>query len=264
MIDFVWTQSAVKDLEKDQTCPSRWKGQWLDRAFKSTTSEAANYGNYFEYLVIGANAKGEVISDLPRTLKGDKTTTQRRIEAQAAIAKEMLFDKLAKSYLGYSPVDTQVKLSGAIAGIQAEGTLDIEATQDADGYPTIIDLKCTEDIGSTRTVYGWGNPTEEMDLLQQVLYQQLYFQQHGVLPKMVLMVFEHGLQQRIKIINIKIGDRKIEEMMERFMACKETVELYTKKGFTFYPSEKECKNCPLTCDKRFKQQQIIFENVNYY
>ena len=258
---FIWTQSAVKDLEKPETCPSRWKGQWLDQLFKSVASEAADYGNYFEYLCIGANAKGEAIKDLPRNKDGSKTAVQKRIEIQAGVFKE-LFDPLSKQYLGYTVSAAQVKVSGVIAGIPTEGTLDIEDT--AGKIPTIIDLKLTEDITNTRTQYGWGNPTEMIDLLQQVLYQELYFQMHGVRPNMVLMVFEHGVNMRVKIIKLNISDEKRQECMVRFATAKQVVDMYEKSGWTFDPSQRECEKCKIEgCKKRYTPSRIFIEEVNY-
>lgn len=261
MSNFTWSQSALKDLEKTSTCPTRWKAQWLDKLFKSFTSEAADYGNYFEYLGIGGSAHGDAVTDLPRTTTGAKTTTQKRIEAQAALFLEMM-ERGNEKYLGYEIQTTQKKLCGIIGKCYVEGVADI-ITSSLDGKSCILDLKLTEDLDNIRTEYGWGNPTENIDLLQQVLYEELYFQMYGVRPLMHLLVFEHGLKQRVKIIKLLISDKKRQDCFERFEAGSEVVAMYNSNKWSKTPSEKECKFCSLECEKRFKLQQIIYEEINY-
>lgn len=261
-MSFIWTQSACKDLEKPETCPSRWKAQWIDKLFKPQMGIAADYGNYFEYLCIGANAKGEALKDLPRNKDGSETAVHRRIRQQAAVFAE-LFDPLSKQYLGYTITSVQGKLSGSISGVEVEGTYDI--LDEASKIPTILDLKMTEDITNTRTVYGWGNPSHELDLIQQVLYQELYFQMYGVRPNMVLLVFEHGTQMRVKIIKLNISEERRRQCFERFEAASSVIEEYERVGWSYDPSEKECGGCGISskCPKRFIQNQIFIENINY-
>jgi hypothetical protein len=251
--NFIWTQSAVKDLEKEETCPSRWKGLWLDKLWKTKASEAADYGNYFEYLCIGANAKGEAIKDLPRLVNGNKSTTQKRIELQAARYKDFT-DPLSKSFLGYETIDTQVHLKGFINGVETEGTADMLMSRD--GIPVIADLKLTEDLDNVRTKYGWGNPTKDIDLIQQVLYGKLYEQMTGIVPERILLVFEHGPKMRAKLIKLSVTGDKISEMEFR---------ITTANGWTHDPSEKECGACQISsCLKRYKpQQDLIIETINY-
>jgi len=257
MDKFIWTQSAIKDLEKPETCPSRWKAQWVDRLFRSPTSEAAAYGNYFEYLCIGANAKGEVTTDLPRNKDGTKTATQKRIEQQAELFKQM-FNPESPSYLGYDIADTQVKLVGEIEGIPIEGTADIT------GATVLTDLKLTEDIENTRTQYGWGHPVENLDLLQQVLYAELFRQQLGIVPKVNLLVFEHGTQMRVKIINLEISEDSLVSCKARIVAAQRVLDHYNDKGWVYDPSKKECEGCKVQdCPVRFRQQRIEIVNVNY-
>ncbi len=221
-----------------------------------------DYGNFFEYLCIGANAKGEAIKSIPLTLKGEKTTVQKRIEAQAELFGKM-FDPNDKEYLGYKIVDTQVKLSGLIKETPIEGTLDIEAIRVSDGAPVVIDLKLTEDVFSDRSEYGWGNPLENIDLIQQVLYKFLYYQNRGIAPVMVLMIFEHGTGGRSRIIELDISEWRVSEMIERFESGASVLDLYKENGWTKTPSVNECEKCPLSCDKRMVQSNIFIEKQKY-
>src|SRR5690606_19073093 len=178
-MSFVWTQSALKDLEKDSTCPLRWYEQWINRSFRQPPTEPQNIGNYGEYLIIGKNAKESAVTDLPRTTKGEKTAVQKRVEAQAKRVLDM-FNPKHESYIGLQIKDVQVSLSGALGDLPVEGTADVIAVEDSTGDIWLIDIKFTEDAFSTRTEYGWGNPIADQDLIQQVLYSHLYHQMTGI------------------------------------------------------------------------------------
>lgn len=259
MSNFIWSQSALKDLEGDNTCPFRWYKQWVAKEFNSKPTAPMEHGNYFEYLCIGGNAKGPATKSLPLTLKGEKTAVQKRIEAQAELFKKM-FDPTAKEFLGYKIVGTQVKLSGETKGIPTEGTADIEAIRLSDGAPVIIDLKLTDDAYSD---YTWGTLLSEVDCIQQVLYQTLYGQQHGIRPVMVMMIFESGVQSRCRIIELDIDDWRFPEMQERFLSADEAFKMYEQNGWVKIPEEKECEKCPLSCDKRIIKSNISIEKQKY-
>lgn len=260
---FTWTQSALKDFENPSTCPLRWRSQWIDQLFRSPTTEAQSYGNYFEFLCIGKNAKGTNTTDLPRTGKGEKTAVQKRIESQANTFKE-LFDPLAKSYLGYIIDSLQFDLVGMVADLAVSGQADIIAKEASTGQPVIIDLKLTEDSFSDRSPYGWGQPIEVLDLIQQVLYQELYRQMFGVVPKMVLLIFEHGTKERVRVLDLTLSEAKLEEAVRRFTQGQEIFDLYEKNGWVTDPSVDECKRCSLAdCKARKYEQKIIYESIRY-
>jgi hypothetical protein len=259
---FVWSQSALKDLEKDTTCPLRWSEQWLNRAFKVKATEPQDIGNYGEYLIIGKNAKADAVTDLPKTSKGEKTAVQKRVEAQAKRVKEM-FDPKSENYIGLQIKDVQVPLSGALGDLPVQGTADIIAVEDTNGDVWLIDIKFTEDAFSTRTGYGWGHPIEEQDLVQQVLYSYLYHQQTGLMPKVKLIVVEYGTGERIRNIDLTIRDWRVTDMVDRFVQANNVVNLYQENGWVAIPSEKECEQCPLDCPLRKIPTSIFSESYVY-
>lgn len=264
-MSFVWTQSALKDLERETTCPYRWYGQWVLKTpeARPESTEAQMLGNYFEYLCIGANAKGEAIKEIPKTKSGEPTAVQKRLEQQALKFKEF-FDPKSENYLGYEILQVQYPLSGELSGIKIEGTADIHAaTTTRPRTPVIIDIKLTADAYSTYSEYGWGNSIEDMDLVQQVAYCKLYEQESGVKPLMVLMVFEHGTAMRSRIITIDIDDWRFDAVENRFLVANSVYEKYKEKGWSRIPSEKECGSCKLDCTKRFKKAVTSFEKVKY-
>jgi hypothetical protein len=148
--------------------------------------------------------------------------------------------------------------------LEVQGQADILAVDSKTGVPVIIDLKLTEDAYSDRSPYGWGNPISELDLIQQVLYQELYRQMFGIVPKMVLCIFEHGTKERVRVLDLTLSEQRLEEAINRFLKGKEIFDLYSEKGWVTDPSVDECKRCGLfSCTQRKVEQKINYERVNY-
>jgi CRISPR/Cas system-associated exonuclease Cas4 (RecB family) len=256
---FLWSQTALKDLEREETCPTRWKAQWLDRAFPSISNENMDRGKYFEQILFGYSAnKDEKVSDLPRLDNGTKSTDQLRIEAQAERGKRILFDKQDPEYLGFNVISTQLALKFE----DEAGTADIVAS-DKDGNIWILDVKLTKDLTNTRTEYGWGNDLSQMDLLQLVHYAQLYEKIYGTKVNIAYLIFDYASAKRIKFAEIRISQSRFSERTTRFTAAKNVIKQYSERGWTFAPSSKECENCFLSCPKRKEASKIIKEQVNY-
>lgn len=255
---FFYSQTSVKDLEKEETCPYRWKSQWLDGLIPFTSNEDMDKGSYFEWLFIGAGAiTGKEITDLPRLQTGAKSTDQIRIEAQAERAKR-LFNPEDPEYLGFKMGRVQLRYN---IGNQV-GTIDIEAF-DQEGTPWVIDVKLTKDLTSDRSKYGWGNDWASLDLLQQIHYESLYEKHEGVKPKMGLLVFDYSPAKRISFGELVISDAKKAEKELRFKAAEEAVNLYTKNGWVKIPNLKECDNCPLVCSERTHKSPISKKLIQY-
>jgi hypothetical protein len=259
MKEFFLTQTSVKDLENEQTCPWRWKEQWLEGNIPFKSNELMDRGKYFEQLILGSGAiSGDEVNDLPRLKNGEKSAEHQRIDAQAARAKAMLFDPKDPEYLGFTVVRTQLEIKKG----NKKGTYDIEAT-DEEKYPWVLDLKLTGDLTSDRTKYSWGNNWQDLDLVQMTHYQDLYHEEFGVLPKMGLLVFDYSTQKRVMFGEIVISDEKRAEKNIRFKAAEETIDLYNKHGWVKIPNIKECESCPLQCDLRIYGSKIIKKVINY-
>jgi hypothetical protein len=262
MGEFIWTQSALKDFENTITCPRRWYERWITRSIKSETKEVMNYGHYGEYLIIGANAKGRAVTDLTRTKGGEKTAAQKRIEAQAERARPLLFDPEHPDYLGIIPKDYQVHLSGTVAGIPVEGTADVTG-EDGDTVPVLIDIKFTDDAFSTAWPEAWGHPVESQDLIQLVLYANLYMQQYGKRPRAIILIVEYGTKERIRVIEVDITDPRVKDMVNRFTSASEVKKLYDQHGYVEVPDPEECEDCKLQCESR-KVKTTVFKEIHTY
>lgn len=260
MSEFFFTQTALKDLEKPETCPLRWKKQWIDKEIQFPSNEAMIKGKYFEQLVIGAGAiEGDEVNDLPRLKNGDKSTDQLRIEAQAERAKRMLFTPEDEEYLGLIIKRVQYEMRSPSL---RKGTWDIEA-EDKEGSIWLVDLKLTSDLTSDRTPYSWGHNWDKLDLIQLPHYQDLYFELFGVRPRMALLVMDYTAQKRAVFGEIVISDSKLSQKEVRFTTAEQVVALYNKHGWPTDPSIKECETCPLLCKARINANKLIKKIINY-
>ncbi len=254
------SQTLVKDLEREEACPFKWKEQWIEKnPLLKLQSDDLDRGKYFEWLAIGGGAiAGEDVVDLPRLATGKKSIDQLRIEQQAERCKRMLFDPTDKEYLGFRLVSTQLELRVD----DERGTADITA-HDANNDIWILDLKLTKDLSSDRTKYGWGNAWEELDLLQQIHYEDLYEKQYGIRPKMGLLVFDYTPQMRVEFGEIIISNLRRENKKLRFDAVREVIKQYERTEWIKYPSVKECSKCSLVCKDRTEISKLVKKVINY-
>lgn len=255
-MSFIWTQSALKDFEREDVCPYKWKKKWIDKEIPSISNAAMDKGKYFEYLAIGAGARsGEDVTDLPRNKNGSKTVDQIRIEEQAEFCKE-LFNPKSDSFIGVEIVSVQEYLHNEDEG----GTLDILGRRISNDKPVIIDLKLTADITNTRA-YGWGN-IYDVDFTQQKHYHNLFKNLYNQDPDTLVLVFDYSPNKGIKQIEVAITDGALNEVRERFIAAKSVAKQYDLVDWQVYdPSEKECESCPLKCDMRFNKPLIQKERI---
>jgi len=256
----ILSQSLVKDLEREEGCPYKFHQQWIEKnPLLKIKSEDMDKGSYFEKLAIGSGAiKGEEVQDLPRLASGAKSVDQKRIELQADRCYRMLFNASDPDYLGFRVLNTQLRLEKN----GRSGVLDIVAHY-KDNSLWVIDLKLTKDLSSDRTKYGWGNDWSEIDLLQLVHYQDLYFDYFGERPIMGLLVFDYSPQMRVEHAKINISNRRHEDKEERFKRAEEVINLYEQKGWIKYPSLNECRTCPLQCDQRKETSDIVKKTIQY-
>lgn len=245
--NFYISQSAVKDLEREETCPFRWKSQWIDRnPDLQFSNEHTIKGQFFEQLVFGASAhENKPVLDLPRLLNGEKSTDQLRIESQAKKIKEWL---CGDNPLGLTFLKTQVELKFG----NEIGTIDAILTDNDDNI-WVIDLKLTKDLTSKRSVYSYGNDWASMDQLQLAHYGWLYGNVFGITPRLGLLVADYSPRELIEFGEIIIPKEKLEERSLRFQEVKSTIELYDHFGWIKTPTLKECTLCKLECDKRICQ-----------
>lgn len=246
--NFYLSQSAVKDLEREETCPFRWKSQWIDRnPDLQFSNEHTIKGQYFEQLVFGASAyENKPVKDLPRLLNGEKSIDQIRIENQAAKIKVWIE---GENNLGLTKIASQLELKYG----DRSGTLDLVLVNSYDGDIWVVDLKLTKDLINTRTIYSYGNDWALMDQLQLSHYGWLYEKNFNIKPRLGLLVADYSPNKRIEFGEIILGPKKSEERGFRFEEVKAAISLYEKNGWIKCPAIKECARCKLDCDKRLSK-----------
>ena len=245
---FWFTQSALKDMERETTCPFRWKSQWLDGKIPFETNEFMDRGKYFEFLCIGGSARSDdEVTDLPRLRNGEKTAMQLRIEAQVA-KFTCMFTPNNPQYIGHKIVDTQIE----VRHNGRKGTIDF-LTEDEDGTLWMWDLKLTSDAESTRTQYGYGNDWNEMDLMQLIHYYDLYKGKFNKPVRLALLVFDYSPSMNVKANEIVVTEQALDLKELRFTCAEHAVQKYEKYGWITIPSVHECSACPLKCSARIAE-----------
>jgi len=210
---------------------------------------------YFEYLAIGGGVGDEDVTDLPRLKTGAKSADQIRIEEQAEIFKNALYNDKCPYYLGFEVVDTQVHVENDTS----KGFIDVLAKRGDE--LAIIDLKLTRDFYGVSPPYSYGDMSS-MDMIQLALYKYLYDQEHGTDVSTYIFVGDYTPKMNRKLVKVDVSANKIDEVLSRIDQGYETIDLYQKHGWTYDPSEWECKDCPLRCEHRFEKKVIPFEQLN--
>lgn len=237
------TQSTVKLIES--SCPRLAQEEITNRP-KSKPGSPQEKGSYFETLCLGSGVQGQQTLSLPTLKSGSKSTDQLRIEQQAERFKNM-FDPLHPDFCGRVITERQVVLTHN----NYEGTIDFITD------PLIVyDLKLTGDMNGY-----WGN-LKEVDFLQQIHYQQLYYKTRGILPEMRLLIFDYSTRMNVKEVRVNITDEAITEYEERFENVETQInEWNLLDEWPRISSEMSCSRCPLVCNKRVIKDNVIFEEI---
>lgn len=253
-MSFKFSQTALKDFEKEQTCPVRWKAQWLDKHPELNKEEedplhVFNLGKYFETKCIGSSAYDEGVLELPKKQNGDPRVIEVRILQQVENYKKLMEEGLKDpegNVVKLDVTDVQLRLEGETEA----GTVDIRAVELSpnEGQVHYIDLKLTASITSE---YGpWGN-IDEVDVTQMIMYNRLAQEVMGENPQMSYLVFEHGPDMNCMWMLVDVHRPALSALQLRLDTANEIIEEYNKEGWSYYPSRKECIGCPLECDQRY-------------
>jgi hypothetical protein len=254
------SQTAIKDFEKETTCPWRWKRQWLEDDISFVPSLPMIQGLYFEQLVIGSSAKDEKY-EMPLNRDKSKKVAQVRIEEQAEYCKEVLFNKDFDDYIGkHVGIDIEWKEFQYVI-VHDNKRIVIDMLGDCDEGIVMADLKLTADVNNVFGGYTWGK-ISNMDLFQQGFYQRVFEESHGEdIVKNLLIVFDHSPRKGKKIFDLSISDDTRVTITERIKDFEDVVDYYEKKGWRLLPSIDECEGCPLECQYRITEEKVVSESV---
>lgn len=251
--DISYSQSLIKQFEKEGYCPMKIKAMYIDKTHTNEPSLSMQKGNFFEYLCIGATARGgDCVTDLPRKRKNQKTVDQERIEYQAS-----LFPQILAEYGIEFPKEKnrQVTISHVLNnGIKIEGTLDFcaEVNNEEWGHlpVAIIDIKLTSNIHSTFGDFCWGTP-EEMDLMQAFMYPYIFKEkfknklpEHYV-PPFFYLVFDYKPDAEHKLIPVEYDFAKEEELLNRIHYAYAQAQRCDETDWAPEPDMIQCNSCPV-------------------
>jgi hypothetical protein len=259
MDKFKLSISAMTDLERADSCPDKWHDRWVLKTFSSEPNINQKMGLYFEYLCIGKTAKEGEIPDMPLTKTGKKSIDIERIAEQAKRYK-MLFDPESKYYLGFEVLATQVKEESD----KETGRLDLFVATKS-GYG-IIDIKLTADVQSTFGPFCWGD-LRNKDWGQLIHYFNLKSKELIKLNlitkkdelEVYVLVFDYSPRMGIKLFDLKFLDSTLVDFEERKNVFWNIINTYNKIGWSKLPSKTECEGCPISCDERFKPDELKIE-----
>lgn len=252
------SQSLIKAFGTNDYCPMKLKKVFLDKTHDLVPSDSMNRGVFFETLCLGSGAKGKNLTDLPRLKNGNKSTAQKRIEAQAVEFKNVLNAhrigiKKTQLYMEYE----------FEKGLFMCGEIDFTGSiwDDVDGplAEVIVDLKLTANINSDFGPYAWHTP-HKMDHTQVYMYKTLYKLIYGVDAPFYYLVFDYKPNPEYKIIKKLMGVLEQYELQELIRSTIEKINWHESKGYYTRPLESNCKNCPLAeslCIDATKAKKII-------
>lgn len=257
---YVASQTAIKDFEKEETCPLRWKGQWFDKEFSFDPTLPMIQGLYFEQLVIGDSATDEKY-EMPLNRDGSKKAAHKRIDEQAEYCKEVLFNKDFSDYIG-KHIGCEVEWKGFQHVVNIDNKrIVIDMIGECEEGVVLADLKLTADVSNVFGGYTWGK-ISNMDLFQQGFYPMVYEKHTGrKVAKNILVVFDHSPKKGKKIFNLELSERGRLTIIDRVNAFEKVINYYEDNGWNAYPSVEECKNCPLECPFRMKEAKIVAESA---
>jgi len=103
-----------------------------------------------------------------------------------------------------------------------------------------------------------------MDLIQTVHYEKLVQARYPERKiKNALLVFDYSPRKLVEFGEIIVSDTKRAIYEKRFSTAEEVVNKYIAHGWSKIPSQSECKNCILECDKRALKPIVTYKIINY-
>ena len=257
MTDWKLSPTSLKDLEKDTTCPLRFKGQRIDKLFRTEPTDPMVMGLYFETLVFGSTAGDDTLEELekklPKTSAGKQPIEVTRMKLQAERVRSALYNPDDPDYLGYTIKNTQSTLYWED---RAKCIIDFDAVNE-NGDWCLFDLKLTKDLSNTYGPYAWGN-VENMDLVQQIICQQAWEQEYGMeLAENNILVVDYSPSTRIKLIKLNVMPYSVDITRDRIDTAYDVLSHYMENGFPVDPSKEECSECQLDCGFRYKEPSIV-------
>lgn len=256
--EFRASKYALSSFEEPGICKKHWYQSVVTKEIpRSEQSDQQTKGIYFETLCLGLNSGSGELPDMSfmKNKDGSDNAELKRIHQQVGVFKQMI-DPKSDLFIGLEIVNVQKE----IVTDREKIIIDAECLDELDRV-VLLDLKFTADVESDFGKFSWGRDPGKINWDQQVLYSAVYEKETGNKPKMMLAVFDASPRMGIKIFELMVSEKAIEEVDFRVDSMMRSVSKYAKDGAPVTPSEKNCEKCPIECDMRYQGRTIKIERV---
>lgn len=234
------SQSGLRDFYNPEYCQIRWEETYIN-GYRGYPTAAMLDGLVFEQNVIGMSRGGDIY-EIPKLKNGKPSKRETDLLKLATEAKNTI-------------MDLDIKL----LDIQPEWeTKDLIGHPDAlityKGDKAIMDLKYTairEDESCRWNPYAW-HDLEYKDFSQAIHYIELYYRMKGEYLPFFYLVF--GKSGWVKFISIDLSHDSLINYRKKLKDFKEDINDFNPEPINKYEI---CRKCPITCDKRTLQPEII-------
>lgn len=253
---FKLTQSMMKDWKK--ICPRVFEAKYILKTLDVPPTEAMIWGNYFEYLCIGANVRGGV-PELTDTM--EKSAYKGRVLKQVEVYKKTI------EHYKVTDIQPQVEkeavllqtIEDTIIEIPIIGTDDIVCK--IDNERAIIDLKFTGDVTNEWGDFAWGAP-HKMDLLQAKHYPLIWMLAEDEKCIFQYWIFDRSPKMGAKILHMDASPEAFEWHKRAIFDIWNEIQYSINTSFLSYPKYAECRECPLSCNARLNVPEVEFIILN--
>ena len=240
------SQSLIKgyvDYLNQKLCGMLFRAKYIDKDERAQTppSDAMKVGIYFEYLCTGALPKSGEIPEPEYAYAG---TPRQKLSAP--------YERVNKSVELFKKTIDHYKIEIISAGKylstdDKDGVVDIHAKWK--GQDVFIDLKYSGLIDDKWNEMGWdldSLPLKDSLMVQGVHYKLLAKEVMGIedIP-FYYWVFDSSNPANMKIILQNVDESRISQHLLSIENIKRKLQSNLEKGFSLYPSLKNCTNCPL-------------------
>lgn len=237
------SNSEMNDWEV--LCPRVWKAKYIDKSFERESSEAMDYGSWFETLAIGSGVGGKVFSP---TAKMSASAYAERVKLQAADCRKYLKTLGGKilsrqEYIFTTIVDNDGQVIPVCGGLDV-----LYGFPGTDKSDIIIDLKFTGDNDNDFGPYQYGNP-EKINPQQAVHYRVLYKAKYGAECEFEYWIFDKSPSMKQKRIGVSVSEITEAMHIEKVSRIyNEIIMAIDMDDFGYKNTFENCRTCPVKCD----------------
>lgn len=232
---------AFEEVEMQKRCGLQFLATNIMKTLKLPTSDAANKGKYFEYLVTGAKNRDGSIPE-PETIQSGKLNADyQRITEHAEYCKKMLKAKKIEI------IEIDKTLESKYKNTNIKGVLDILGNYK--DKETIFDLKMSGLIGNKWEKWGWHEDTViQYQKIQPRIYKWLAWKIFKIvnIPFYYLIFSPKKLDVLLWNMNYRSEEMFFEDMKElegKFTYVNSMINYYNTTGWEATNDFQNCLGC---------------------